>query len=305
VPLSYNFPEFLLSCLAWFIVPVPKDDVQQAVDETTSLTNVLGVLTGKLRLLPVPKEYNITEGYHPILVSSGYMDDIRQDVLALNKPLLGSSLVVPWVGRPGSETPFSRPIVAYLAGEGNGGEALLYAAVPALVATILGGLLSKPGYFIPNNEAYQQRGTLPDGRQIYSRSTKWASVPNPASGPGVYPEAFDLLFAQELKPRYSIELFRKAINLPYLLNAPLSGRCERNTYFFNNATADVQYRSGNVTLGRAASANGLIAPLLKTTPNGNFIDVHGFSACAQVVGYNTLAGEDCEEAAEEVHRMAF
>ncbi|KAH3905401.1 hypothetical protein HBI56_207870 [Parastagonospora nodorum] len=289
----------------WFIVPVPRDDVQKAVDETTSPIDLPGLLTGKLSLLPVPLEYNITEGYHPVLVSSGFMADIRQDKLQLDKPLIGSSLIVPWVGRSGSKIPLNRPIITYLAGTGKGGEALLYGKVPSLVATLLGGILTKAGYFIPNNAAYQQDVTLSDFRAIYSRSTKWAVVPNSVSGPGVYSEAFDLHFSSEENPRYSTELFKRAINQPYLLNFPLGGKCQRNTYFFNNATADIQFRSGNVTLGPAASANGFRAALLKSTPNGDFIGVHGLSACAQVVGYDTLSGEDCEEAARQVDSMAL
>ncbi|KAF2027952.1 hypothetical protein EK21DRAFT_114301 [Setomelanomma holmii] len=290
----------------WVIVPVPSDDVQKAVEETTlPQFDAPGLLIGKLSLLPVPAEYGIADGYHPVLASSGLMTDIRQDKLQLNKPLIGSSLIVPFVGKSGSQTPFNRPIITYLAGTGDGGEALLYGAVPSLVATLLGGILTKAGQFIPNNAAYQRDATLPDGRPIYSRNSKWASVPNPVSGPGVYPEAFDLHFSPEPNPRYSIELFRKAINQPYLLNFPLSGKCQRNTYYFDNATAEVQFRSGNATFGPAASANGLTAAFMKTTPNGDFFGVHGFSACAQLVGYDTLSGQDCEEAAKQVDPTAL
>lgn len=38
---------------------------------------------------------------------------------------------------------------------------------------------------------------------------------------------------------------------------------------------------------------------------GHFDGVQGFSVCAQMVGYNTLLGQDCEEAARSVDPAAL
>jgi hypothetical protein len=281
--------------------------VQKAIDETI---DPLSVLFRQLRLLPVPAGYGIAKGYHPVLVASGYMADIRQTFLQLDRPLLGSSTIVPFVGMPGSDTPFNRPITSYLAGSGKDGDrfwAYLAALVPSAVASFLGGIPTKVGSFIPEDAAYRLDAILAGIGPLYSMNSKWATFANPVSGPGIYKEAVDMHFSSAPVPRYPIGLFKKAINQPYLLNFPLSFRCQRNTYFFNNATAGVQFRSGNVTLGPAASANDLAATLMKASPDGvgNYFDVHGFSGCAQLVGYDTLNGQECEQASRDVDPAAL
>jgi hypothetical protein len=69
----------------------------------------------------------------------------------------------------------------------------------------------------------------------------------------------------------------------------------------------VQFRSGNVNLGTAVSANDLAATLMKASPDGvgNCFNVHGFSGCAQLVGYDTLDGQECENASRSVDPAAL
>ncbi|KAH7076208.1 hypothetical protein FB567DRAFT_504217 [Paraphoma chrysanthemicola] len=290
----------------WFILPIRKSDVQKAIDETI---DPLSKLFRQLRLLDVPKEYKMISDFHPVIVTAGYMADIRQTVLQLDRPLTGSAVMVPFVGIPRSDTPFIRPITSYLAGSGADGDrfwAYLAAIVPAKVATFLGGIPTRVGAFIPENAAYKYDATGPDG-PIYSKNSKWAVFPNLLSGPGIYEEAVDMHFSPEPTEKYPIGLLKKAINQPYLLNFPLSFRCQRNTYFLNNATAEIQFRSGNVTLGPAASANILAKTLMKASQDGvgNYFGVHGFSVCAQLVGYDTVGGQECEQAARDVDPTAL
>jgi hypothetical protein len=141
---------------------------------------------------------------------------------------------------------------------------------------------------------------------------------NPISGPGIYPAVVDMLFSDESMPRYSLKQVLEMINQPYILNTPFNAvpsalpglpggimTCMRNTYYFTNKTAQVQPRFGNVTLGPSAAAfrTGFFpGTLQKASPDmvGDYLGVHGFSGCAQLVGYNTVGGQDCEEAAKVV-----
>lgn len=244
---------------------------------------------------------------HLVAATAGFVGDIRQSILQLDRPLLGSYVIVPFVSKDGSKTPLNAPLTSYLAGTGTGGDKYVYGLVPALVSTLAGGIPTKVGSFIPNDAAYQDNGLGPDGHKILSINAKWAALPNDISGPGIYIEAVDMHFSDEPSPKYSLNLLKKAINQPYLLNGLLTGRCQRNTYFFNNDTAKVEFRSGRVTLGPAASPNTALATLEKAAADesGTYEGVHGFSACAQMVGYDTLGGQDCEEAARSVDPAAL
>lgn len=97
------------------------------------------------------------------------------------------------------------------------------------------------------------------------------------------------------------------INQPFLLGglgSLLSPKCQRNTNFFTNSTAQPTYRSGNVTLGPSADVFPETAVLQKASPDGSgfYQGVFGFSACAQMVGYGAVVplGEECEAAARAV-----
>ncbi|KAF2126180.1 hypothetical protein P153DRAFT_255629, partial [Dothidotthia symphoricarpi CBS 119687] len=287
----------------WFIVPVPKAAVQQALSESYPAVGL--VPNNRLSLLDVP---NFPAGMHPVLVTSGYSSDIRQSILQIDGPLLVSDTQIPFVGKGTSKKPLLAPLNTYQAGTSDQANKDLAAVVPAAVSTLIGGLFVRLGNFIPGNAAYT---AVSNG--LFSANSKWVILPNPASGPGAYVEAIDLSFTTvtEAQSKYSLTFLKSVINQPQLLNGILSGKCQRNTYFLTNATAEVEFRSGNVTLGAAASGSTLgltaqtMGTLQKASPDGfgNYIGAGGFSGCAQVVGYNTTGplgpgtmGEDCDEA---------
>jgi hypothetical protein len=294
--------------LAWLVVHVPKDAVIRALQESFPL------FYNSLKLLNPPAELKIPANMHPVLAVNGYMADIRQSVLQLNADLESSTSQIPYVGLNGSPTPFNAPLNTYLVGTGDNADTVnkyLYGLLPGVVATLLGGIPTKLGDYIPNNAAYKYETTQADGRSVYASNGKWAQVPNFVGGPGVYVEAVDMRFSTEPAPKYTERQMKAMINQPLFLNVPLSTplalRCQRNTYFLNNDTAQVTFRTGNVTFGPAATPNTLAETFVKAAADGagGYNDVQGMSACAQVVGYNTLNGEDCETAARNVDKTAL
>jgi hypothetical protein len=297
---------------AIFVVPVPESAVQQAINEAYPL------VFPKPTLLPVPDSLNFEIGMHPILVVSGVNNDIRQSSLYIDQPLRTTGVFAPFTSTGKSDTAFSAPLVSYLAGSDKTKNTILPALVPALVATLAGGLTSGIGDFLPVDAAWESGPTNPDGTLLYSSKTKQVVFANPISGPGIYPAVVDMLFSDESMPRYSLKQVLEMINQPYILNTPFNAvpsalpglpggimTCMRNTYYFTNKTAQVQPRFGNVTLGPSAAAfrTGFFpGTLQKASPDmvGDYLGVHGFSGCAQLVGYNTVGGQDCEEAAKVV-----
>jgi hypothetical protein len=125
-------------------------------------------------------------------------------------------------------------------------------------------------------------------------------------------------FRDESTPRYSVKQVLEMMNQPYILNTPfrivLSAlhntpggimTCMRNTYFLTNKTAQVQPRFGNVTLGPSAvrfRTGFFPGTLQEASPDqvGNYMGVHGFSGCVQLVGYDIVGGQDCEAAAKAI-----
>ncbi|KAL6150389.1 hypothetical protein ACJQWK_00316 [Exserohilum turcicum] len=301
---------------AWFLVPVPKADVKKALQQSyPSLFNL-----GRLKLLPVPAELNLGPDMHPVVVSAGRNDDIRQGGLQLATALMVASSMIPYVGVGDSQTPLNAPLVLYVAGVDSVTQSYVYSIIPSIVGKsfhvyrdllqscpwlTLGGLLTRIGAFIPQNAAFQ---TYSDGS--LGVNSKWAQAPNPASGPGLYSEAIDLKFISEpnqASPRYSLSTWKKILNQPSLLANALSlltPRCQRITLFFNNSTAQPTFRTGNVTLGPSAGSDVLTATLQKASSDGSgfYQGVYGFSSCAQNIGYGFVVpeGEDCEAAAQTV-----
>jgi hypothetical protein len=101
------------------------------------------------------------------------------------------------------------------------------------------------------------------------------------------------------------------INLPYILNESLFAiqlgslgkyKCQRNSYFTNYATAQVQNISGSVTFGQAVNGVGSIFPsaLQEASPGGVYQGAHGLTACAQLIGYAPFYYEECDAAAMAV-----
>ena len=232
---------------------------------------------------------------HPVLVSNGFLDDIRQTDLQLKSPLLGSAVTVPYVGKGSRSTPLSAPIVWYLVGTDEETKKYLYALAPNLVSTLF-GLPTRLGEYAPDDAAYAVDTTLADGTKIFASNSAWAAVPNFITGPGVYTENVDMRFntlsTSETMPRYDATMLKKMINQPFLLDLPSEFRCQRNTSYFNNASAEVTYRMGNVTMGDASTPSTL-GTFKKASQDGygHFDGVQGFAACAQMVGHNTLLGQ--------------
>lgn len=138
---------------------------------------------------------------------------------------------------------------------------------------------------------------MSEGEGIFSSRAAWALVPNPISGPGVYPEVVDFSFVTEAESTYGAKAIKTLINQPLLLP---SGLCQRNTYYFTNATAEQVFRSGNVTFGPGADGAGITTGELMSASAGGvgiYGGVEGLGACAQLVGYNP---EDCDTAVANV-----
>lgn len=104
------------------------------------------------------------------------------------------------------------------------------------------------------------------------------------------------------------------LNFPYILNAPYNlvplvgiQQCQRNTYFTNFNTAQAQNISGQVAFGTAGEGPGVISngTLQAASPNGIYPGGQGFTACAQLVGYNPVGGEGCEAASKNVPAEAL
>ncbi|EMF11230.1 uncharacterized protein SEPMUDRAFT_142704 [Sphaerulina musiva SO2202] len=277
----------------WFIVPVPKAAAQKAVDASFPGYG--------LTLLDVPSDPNVfpdgfPSGYQPVLVTTGYTDDIRISALQIDGALPQGTIYVTYVSKGGSSTPLAAQASSYIAGE-NG--PLPNGLVPAVASPLLfAGNPVRLGQFQPQNAAYQSAGA-----GLLSTKVAWAIVPNPISGPGVYPEAFDSTFASTNAPRYSAGTFKHLINQPIILPSRL---CQRNTYYFNNATAQPVFVNGNVTLGPGASGSSVLnSALQQGSPDGTsgvYTDVEGYSACAQNVGNNP---EDCDQAGRTVDPASY
>ncbi|KAF2210192.1 hypothetical protein CERZMDRAFT_113425 [Cercospora zeae-maydis SCOH1-5] len=276
----------------WFIVPIPKEAAQAAVDASYPGQD--------LTMLDVPDDPSLfpegwPAGSQPVLVNSGLTDDIRLSALQIDGGLLQGQIYVTYVGRRGSSTPLSAATKGYIAGQ-NG--PLPNGLVPAVASPLLfGGNPLRLGQFQPQGDAYQQ-----NGNDIFGARVAWVIVPNPISGPGVYPNAFDMIFRTASSSRSTEKTFKSLINQPIILP---SGMCQRNTYYFGNATAEPIFRNGNVTLGPGASGDSpFSSELQKGSPDGSgfYSSVDGYSACAQNVGFDP---QDCEEAARTVDPVAL
>lgn len=271
--------------IVWLLVPVPKEKVLKALDQAF----IDNALSKRLTLLDLPEELDAPEfkngDMHPILTTHGLSADIRLSALQIDGPLLTSSAMIPFVSYNNAKTPMLVPLNGYIGGEDkNTIDALRLAGViPALVSTLVGGIELRLGNFLPPNAAYQ-----PDGNGGFFANSKWVVVPNPVSGPGVYPEVIDTAFKNTSDPQYSLDFWKGVVNQPVILKGAMTGQCQQNSFFFNESTAGVQFRSGDVTLGPAASGVDLTEGILQ----GKYTGVHGFSACAQNVGFTA---QKCEK----------
>lgn len=273
------------------VVPVPRAAVQKAINEAYPLP-----LLPKPQLQPVPSSLGFPPNTHPVIVTHAISYDIRQGSLAIDGPLRVANILIPFTARPNDQRPYIVPLLSQIAGADPSRNDYIAGLLPALVSTA-GGLPSSIGNFIPKDEAYNYDGQSPLGENLYSSSAKQALVPNQVSGPGVYPAVSDIFFTPDANPRYTLDQYKTMINQPLLFNAPANtvslNRCQRNYYFFDNVTAQVDFRKGNVTLGAAEGGSSTLAEASEDGAGG-FFGVSGFTACAQLVGYEPIAGEQCE-----------
>jgi hypothetical protein len=311
--------------IAFLFVPVEKKAAQKVIDETyADLTffDFIRVnlpiwpygLRAKPQLLDVPPEYNFPNGTHPFTIVCGSSSDTRQGLLKIDGDYRGCGVFVPFTGTGKSSTAFNTPIISYLAGANPENDRYLAVLIPVIVAQFF-GLRIRIGNFIPRYEAWQYDKTGADGEQLYSSSCSWAFVPNPLSGPGIYPPAVDMRFGRNTTEVFSRELIKKIINQPYILSTPINyksiEKCEKNTYFVEDLPNSIEYRSGNVTFGPAAEGPDFFpSTLQKASPDGGkgeYVGVRGFSTCASQVGYKPFSpvGEDCEAAASSVDQNAL
>lgn len=94
----------------WFIVPVPKAAAQRAVDASFPGYG--------LTLLDVPSDPNVfpdgfPSGFQPVLVTTGYTDDIRISALQIDGALPQGTIYVTYVSKNGSPTPLAAQASSY------------------------------------------------------------------------------------------------------------------------------------------------------------------------------------------------
>ncbi|KAL9024319.1 MAG: hypothetical protein Q9196_006601 [Gyalolechia fulgens] len=257
---------------AWFILPVPKASVQSIVPYPL-ITPPFADKT----VFPLGFPANT----HPVFLSTGYQNDIRMINLQI-LALLAGSIYVPYTDRlRDGKTPFNYGVQNYIGGvDGKEFEGV----VPSAVGNAEGTPIFV-GRFAPNNDAYAPIASNPDQ---FVAQVKQIILPNPVSGPGIIPEAFDMTFATAISPLYDAKTFHVIINQPVILTNLL---CQRNTYYFNETFAEPSLRSGNVTL---------FGPLAGNAPSalaGKYNQQGGYSASGEIVGYNP---ETCAAAAANV-----
>lgn len=228
---------------------------------------------------------------HPLLVQASYQNDIRMTALGLIPlqiaSLMQGSLIVPYTDVTGDgQTPIGAPVNAYIGGT-NGQTA--QAIVPSIASAVspFEGSTIFPATFAPDTSAAK---SLPNG--FYSIQAKPYLLPNTISGPGIYTEAFDMLFKLTSSSPYTDHTFHALLNIPQLLN---NGKCQRNTIYFNDTFADPKMAVGEVTLYHQ---------ILATPPaglEGTYNDVYCYQANGQVV---SGTGESCPVAAARMDPAA-
>lgn len=254
--------------------------------------NVVKSLTGYSPLdIPTSILPSFPAGMHPLIVQAGYENDIRMTALNLVPlqiaSLMQGSLIVPYTDATGDgSTPIGAPVNFYIGGT-NGQT--LQAIVPSIASGVspFEGTTIFPATFAPDTAAAQG---LPKG--LYSIEVKPYLLPNTISGPGVYAEAFDMLFRLTQASPYTDHTFHSLLNIPQLLN---NKKCQRNTIYFNETFADPKMAVGNVTLYHQ---------ILLTPPaglKGTYSNVYCYQANGVLV---SGVGETCAVAAARMDPAA-
>ncbi|KAL8709860.1 MAG: hypothetical protein Q9220_005476 [cf. Caloplaca sp. 1 TL-2023] len=215
------------------------------------------------------------------------MNDIRMGNLQI-AALTGGGVLVPYTDRlrDGKNVPFNSAVRNYIGGV-NGNS--LGGVVPAIVGSA-GGSTIFTAAFVPDTDAYAPIASNPNE---FSAEVKQVFIPNPVSGPGVVPEAYDFVFITAKSPLYTAHTFHAMISQPIILT---NGLCQRNPYYFNETFAAPSLRSGNVTL------YGPTAGALPSQLAGRYVKQGGYSATGEMVGYNA---ETCSQSAALQDPKAF
>ena len=110
-------------------MPVPKEDVKKAVQESfPTLFNLKG-----LNLLPLPADLNFPAGMHPVMVTVGSANDVRQDGLQLATGLMLATTMIPYIGIGDSQTPLNIPLISYIAGIDTITQSYVQGLIPSVV----------------------------------------------------------------------------------------------------------------------------------------------------------------------------
>ena len=190
-----------------------------------------------------------------------------------------ASVIVPFTDvLQDGHTPINVVVNQYVGGT-SGQD--LQAVVPSIAAGVspFEGTTTFPATFSPDTAAVR---SLSGG--LYSIEVKPYLLPNTISGPGVYAEAFDILYSLTQSSPYTDHTFHALLNQPQLLN---NGLCQRNTLYFNETFANPKMAVGSVTLYHQ---------ILSTPPaalQGTYNNVYCYQANAEQIGY---ARESCQSA---------
>ncbi|KAH9809078.1 ProP, Permease of the major facilitator superfamily, partial [Teratosphaeria destructans] len=217
----------------WFIVPVPATAAQKALDDFYGLGNapwamvvVCADITIQVSLAPVPTTDTtlFPSGFpstdHPVLVSSGFDDDIRQSVLQIDGALLAGSVYVPYVRRAAPATTPSSPPPSTTTSTGQNGDAIA-ALVPSTVSTLIEGVLVRLA-------ATSRRRRLPTRRR--RRAQQQGRLGPPAQPPQRarrHPRRSGLpIRGRGRFTTVSAKLFKAVLNQPVILYGACSSPAE-------------------------------------------------------------------------------
>lgn len=254
---------------AFCILPIEKDDARKISGQ-----DLLDIPSDILPSFPADK--------HPLVVQGGYNNDIRMtalDILPLQiEALMQGSITVPYTDVIGDGTPITVPINNYIGGT-DGRD--LQAIVPAIAAGVspFEGTTFFATTFAPDTASAQ-----PLGNNLYSLQAKPYLLPNQLSGPGIYAEAYDMLYSLTNESPYTERTFHDLLSRPLLLN---NGNCQGVSIYFNQSFTDPKMAVANVTLYHQ---------ILGTPPadiEGLYEDVYCYQANGVLVAD---VGVDCEDA---------
>ena len=231
-------------------------------------------------------------GMHPLIVQASYYNDIRMtplNTVPLQIPaLMQAFIMLPYIDVTGDgQTPINFPVNYYIGGT-DGQD--IQAVVPSIASAVspFEGTTIFPAHFVPDTAAVQ---SLPGG--LYSIEVKPYLLPNTVSGPGVYFEAFDMIYQLTNKSPYTAHTFHELLNHAQLLN---NGKCQRNTVYFNETFAYPHMAVGNVTVYHE----------IADTPPASIAGIYTNVYCYQANGEGVSGiGESCEAAAAEVDPKAL